>query len=311
MRRSFTQIGIQTVPSGDFLVRHDWSNLRSVCQSPVSFGRQRERTWLRQALGTTLDGHGSLTLVSGEAGIGKTTLVEDLAWQASERGALVLSGGCFELTTSPPYGPWLNAFGSYTSTKDLPTLPPALQGCETGESGSPNDLFLQMQRFLEALSSRVPLVLILEDLHWADQSSLDLLRDLARRISHVRVLLIATWRVDALNRRHHLYRLIPTLVREAGGVRLDLRPLGNAAQRALIAARYQLASDDRDRLATYLRQHVDGNPFFLTELLRTLEEESLLTRNGPESVASRRSFPGTSSGTGAAGDRGACPQVGR
>ena len=146
---------------------------------PFLFGRQRERTWLRQALGTTLDGHGSLILVSGEAGIGKTTLVEDLAWQASERGALVLSGGCFELTTSPPYGPWLNAFGSYSSTKDLPTLPPSLQGCETGESGSPNDLFRQAQRFLETLSARVPLVLILEDLHWADQPSLDLLRDLS------------------------------------------------------------------------------------------------------------------------------------
>ena len=249
---------------------------------PFLFGRQRERTSLRQALGTTLDGHGSLILVSGEAGIGKTTLVEDLAWQASERGGLVLSGGCFELNTSPPYGPWLNAFDSYSSTKDLPTLPPSLQGCETGESGSPNDLFRQAQRFLETLSARVPLVLILEDLHWADQPSLDLLRDLSRRISHVRVMLIVTWRVDELNRRHHLYRLIPTLVREAGGVRLDLRPLGKAAQRALIAARYQLASVDRERLATYLRQHVDGNPFFLTELLRTLEEESLLTRNGSD-----------------------------
>ncbi len=88
--------------------------------TPLLVGREREQVILRQALDEMLAGHGSLVLVSGEAGIGKTTLVDWLADQADEAGCLVLKGGCYDLTTTPPYGPWLEVIEHYSPTAELP-----------------------------------------------------------------------------------------------------------------------------------------------------------------------------------------------
>ena len=216
---------------------------------PLLVGRARERDSLRSALETSIGGRGRLVLVSGEAGIGKTTLVEDLAWQATEQGALVLSGGCYDQATTSPYGPWREALSRYQPRDGL--LPPAalVESTHSDSSENPNDLFRELRTFLRDLSGRVPLISILEDLHWSDPASLELLREIARDIERSSILLVATWRDDELNRRHRLYHLIPTLVREAGGLRIDLHRLSNGAQRALIAARYDLTDSDRDRLA--------------------------------------------------------------
>ncbi len=247
----------------------------SVVSTPPLVGRGRERVLLLQMLDAVEQGTGSLMLVSGEAGIGKTTLVEDLAVQARSRDLLVLTGGCYDLTTTPPYGAWLDALSSYRPAPGMPVLP-----TDWGEAESQSALFSQLWSMLDELSRQVPLLLILEDLHWADPSSLDLLREIARNVRQSRVLLIATWRVDELDRRHPLYRLVPLLVREAGGVRIDLHRLDTGAHNALVAARYALSDVDRERLVTYLQQHAEGNPFFLTELLRSLEEEGLLSAEG-------------------------------
>lgn len=235
---------------------------------------------LRRALETAVDGAGRLVLVSGEAGIGKTTLVEDLAGQAEERGALVLTGGCYDLTTTPPYGPWLDAFRAYALHTGQPERPPLLHGGPDG-AGSQAERIEQLCMFLDTLAEQIPLVLILEDLHWSDSASLDLLRVVARRINRSRLLLVATWRIDQLDRQHRLFRLLPLLVRESGGLRVDLAPLSETAQRALVEARYRLPPAERDALLDYLRQHAEGNPFFLTELLRTLEEEGVLRVAAP------------------------------
>src|SRR5438128_768814 len=88
-------------------------------------GRDRERGILRRLLNASLAGHGSLVLIGGEAGIGKTALAEALCQEARQQGALVLVGRCYDLTETPPYGPWVELFGRYRPADDGAALPDA------------------------------------------------------------------------------------------------------------------------------------------------------------------------------------------
>src|SRR6478735_722278 len=94
----------------------------------VLVGRIREQAALREELATAVDGHGRLALVGGEAGIGKTTLARDLAREADNLGIRVLTGSCYDLTNTPPYGPWLDFFDACQRDPDLPTPPDAFAG---------------------------------------------------------------------------------------------------------------------------------------------------------------------------------------
>ncbi|HEX5506056.1 MAG TPA: AAA family ATPase, partial [Thermomicrobiales bacterium] len=214
---------------------------------------------------------GGLVLIGGEAGIGKTALAEALCAEAARRGALVLVGRCYDLSETPPYGPWAEAFARVPHSGDAPA-PPDLSGAGAASQAA---LFAAVRDYLAALAARQPVVLLLDDLHWADPASLDLLRVLARSLGELPLLLLATYRSDALTRRHPLYQLLPTLVREARAERLDLRPLDEAGLRVLVR-RYALAPADETRLVAYLHERAEGNPFFAGELLRTLEEDGAL-----------------------------------
>ena len=155
-------------------------------QSPrnetVIVGREREQAMLRQALDAMLAGHGSLVLVSGEAGIGKTTLVEWLAREAEAEGCLILKGGCYDLTTTPPYGPWIELLRGYSPSGDLPMVPTFFSDPDALEAlGSQEALVDEAYRFFASISDQQPLLLILEDLHWSDEVSVGLLRSFAAK----------------------------------------------------------------------------------------------------------------------------------
>jgi predicted ATPase len=107
---------------------------------------------------------------------------------------------------------------------------------------------------LAALAQQHPLVLLLEDLHWADGASLDLVRYLSRQAAALPLLLLVTYRGDELTRRHPLYALLPLLVRDE-------------AVRSLLDERYGLPPSNCERLVTYLARRAEGNPFFIGELL--------------------------------------------
>ncbi|HET9016531.1 MAG TPA: AAA family ATPase, partial [Thermomicrobiaceae bacterium] len=247
---------------------------------PALVGRERERALLCAQLDAMLAGHGGLVLVGGEAGIGKTTLVEDLAIQAEEAGCLVLWGHAYDLTVTPPYGPWIEVVRRYQASGREPAFPGFLDDPEAlAALGTQERLFTAVTAFFAAVASRQPQVVVLDDLHWADPGSLDLLRVLAREVRAQPILLVATYRGDDLTRRHPLAQLIPLFVREARAARLDLSPLGAPALRALIAGRYRLADPDAARLAAHLAARAGGNPFFITELLRTLEDAGVLSRH--------------------------------
>ncbi|HEX5503872.1 MAG TPA: AAA family ATPase, partial [Thermomicrobiales bacterium] len=237
-------------------------------------GRAREQAALRERLTAALAGRGGLALVGGEAGIGKTALAEALGREAATAGALVLAGHCYDLTETPPYGPWAEALAGLPADSEHPASP--LAGEAAAETEDQGALFARVRDHLATGARRQPLVLLLEDLHWADPGSLDLLRFLARGLAAAPLLVVATYREDEVTRRHPLFPLLPLLAREAGALRLDLRRLAPEDARALVAARYQLPEADEARLVAYLADHAAGNPLYIGELLRTLEEEGLL-----------------------------------
>lgn len=254
--------------------------------SPVSpaplVGRARERTILRKHLADVLAGRGGLVLISGEAGIGKTALAENLLTEVRACDTQILIGRCYDLTEPPSYGLWGELFGSAPRPMGAPALPAAV--LPAGQLGEvvPNQevLIAQVQAFIRTLVAVRPLVLLLEDLHWADYASLDLLRTLGRDLAAVPLLVLATYRTDEINRHSLLATFLPTLIRETNAARLELRPLLRAALQDLIRARYTLSGDDEERLVMYLVGRTDGNPFYVGEVLRTLEEEGALLADG-------------------------------
>ncbi|HUG15233.1 MAG TPA: AAA family ATPase [Thermomicrobiales bacterium] len=248
---------------------------------PDPVGREQEQHELRGQLEKAMAGDGGLLLLGGEAGIGKTTLVGWLREQAEDGGALALSGGCYDLSVTPPYGPWIEVLRSYQPDAALPPLPPRIRDEAGIESlASQAALFELAGEFFAEVSERRPLLLVLEDLHWADPASLEFLRFFARFLGGLPVLLVATYRDDELTRRHPLAELMPLLAREAGARRVRLNRLDENGARALIAVRFPLPPADADRLAALVQQMAGGNPFFANEVLQSLVEQGILTDTG-------------------------------
>ncbi len=248
--------------------------------APPLVGRDRELDTLRNRFAVALTGQGSLALIGGEAGLGKTALAEALCHEAATRGALVLIGRCYDRSETSPYGPFLDLLRGYQPANGLPPAPFS-QWRGAGDVASPAALYEQILGFFHAVASRRPLLLLLEDLHWADDASLDLLRVLARSLPAWPVLVLATYRADELTRRHPLHALLPLLERESPVARLSPRPLNGEAIAALVRARYLLADGDAERLVTYLNQRSEGNPLFVAQLLRALEDQDTLRPVGP------------------------------
>lgn len=251
---------------------------------PLLVGREREWATLHDQIAAARAGQGSLILISGEAGIGKTALAEAMCDAVTEQGALVLVGRCYDLTETPPYGPWVELFGQYrpmdgSDPGSAPPLPAAFaQRGSIAAVASQAALFHQVRDFFLALAASRPegarpVVLLLDDLHWSDPASLDLLRFLARSLAALPLLIVVTYRAHELGRRHPLYLLLPLLEREAPILRLALRPLSPTAIRSLLAASYGLSAPETERLVAYLHARAEGNAFFTMQLLRSLEDD--------------------------------------
>src|SRR4051794_35071219 len=173
---------------------------------PPLVGREGEQAVLRDAFAAARAGHGTLALVGGAAGIGKTTLVESLCREAAGAGAAILTRRCYELGGTPPYRPWIEIFAAAPEESRMPLPATFAQPGRLGEVGSQSALFQQVRDFLAGLTASRPegtrpVVLLLDDLHWADSASLDLLRFLARAVAALPLLLIGTYRSDELTRR--------------------------------------------------------------------------------------------------------------
>ena len=242
----------------------------------ILVGRGWEQRVLRECLHAASAGRGGLTLIGGEAGIGKTALVDWLADEAQEQNLAVLTGRCDDLLLTSPYGPWREALARGGSAGEIDTGNPLRSGEDFSQIGDQAALFARVHEHLVIRADRNPVLLVLEDLHWADPASLELLRFIARDLTAMGLLLTATYRADELTRQHPLFPVLPHLVREAKATRIDLAPLTEGDVRDLLTARYALPPDDETRLTTFLHARSGGNPFYLTEMARALEADRLL-----------------------------------
>ena len=202
---------------------------------------------LDAAMGEAAGGEGRVALVYGEAGIGKTSLVDH--WSRVRAGtppARTLWGACDSLHTPRPLGPVYDI-----AQQAGPELRDHLDG-----AAPPRAIFSAV---LEELRRRPPVVVVLEDLHWADAATLDLVKFLGRRIRQVPALLVLTYRDDELGPRHPLRIVLGDLATSRAVRRIPLSPLSAAAVRTLAAGQ------PHDPAA--LHRQTGGNPFFVTEAL--------------------------------------------
>lgn len=264
-------------------------------------GRPAELASVRAAVDEALGGHGALLMVAGEPGIGKTRLVEEASVYARLRGAQVLWGRCYETESGLPYIPFVEALRSHVATRSpddlrselgegasdvaklvseirsiLPDLPPPGRGAEEQERYR---LFESVTTFLINAATVQPIVLVLDDLHWADRPSLLLLLHLARRLASSRLVVVGTYRDVELDRRHPLADALGTLRRERLYERVLLRGLSRDEVHALLTASAQQDIGRRGGvLADALHVQTEGNPFFIEEVLRHLIETGRLRR---------------------------------
>jgi len=242
---------------------------------PPMVGRTAERALLNEQLASMRAGHGNVVIIGGEAGIGKTTIARYLVDQAKSAGYLTIVGHCYDLMAASPYGLWLDLASDYAhlNDPDLPPLPEMLTREHLDEITSQAALHSDVTTFLHAVARIRPVVVVLEDVHWADPASLELLRHVSSRLRRVSMLVAVTYRVDELTRQHPFYHQLPSIIHESDGLRIDLRRLVIHDLDDLVRQRYEsMHEEDRSRLVQYVADHAEGNPFFAVELLRSLEE---------------------------------------
>jgi DNA-binding CsgD family transcriptional regulator/tetratricopeptide (TPR) repeat protein len=255
--------------------------------SPTLAGRRVELERLQAALDRAIEGFSSTVLVAGEAGVGKTRLVTELASSAYGRGMLVLTGGAVGLGDSDlPYGPFAEAFRALhrsvgrdrflqaagAGADDVARLVPDALVRRTPDGAALEEgseararLFGSVQGLLGRISVETPVLLALEDLQWADPSSRSLLLSTARQLTGTRVVLVGTFRSDDLGRRHPLLPTLALLERLPNVERIDLARLTPEAVQDQIAG--ILGSVPAPRLVDEIVERSDGNPFFVEELL--------------------------------------------
>src|SRR5829696_2101107 len=256
--------------------------------SPVVVGRHAEAARLGAALERAAGGQPAIVLVAGEAGVGKTRLVTDLVGRAGELGAVALSGGCLDVGDGVlAYAPLVEALRPLVGLLDAAELERVLGGARgelarvvpelgpppAGAGGggrqaeaplAPTRLFELLLGMLHRLAERGPVLLVVEDLHWADRSTRDLLGFLARNLRGG-VALVLTYRSDELHRRHPLRPFLAELDRSGRAEGLELDRLGRQDLAELLAA--ILGEPAPPALVGEVLARSEGNPFFAEELL--------------------------------------------
>ncbi len=271
-------------------------------RNPI-IGRDAELEILSSRLEDAAGGSAGVVLVAGEPGIGKSRLLGQISSWAAASGAIVLRGGASEAEGMPPYLPFLEALGEYLCqipveelrahapgmrasilagifpeiTERLGELPP---GPALPPEQARLRLYESVGAFLVSISQPAPLVLVLDDLQWADAASLDLLCHVMRRRASARLLIVGAYRAGEPERYPALDRAVSELNRLRVLTQVSVGPLTKTDVAAL--ATRQLRSPVSPALTELLHSQSEGNPFFAEELLRGWQETRALSNSQGE-----------------------------
>src|SRR5581483_9028849 len=254
-------------------------------------GRESELGRILPLLDRVMHGDCAVVVLAGEPGIGKTRLAEEVARVAAERDMRVLWGRCYEDDGAPSYWPWIQIIRAYSQERNpdrlrtelgvgapaIVRLVPELAEIVGGQPEPPQleaeqarfYLFDRIIAFFRAAAEARPLVLVLDDLHWADAPSLLLLSFLAREALGARILVLGTYRDADVNRTHALTRALSEIARIPGSVRLALSGLEPAVIAEFVRSLCGIVPPQA--VVAAVARQTEGNPFFVSEVVRLLE----------------------------------------
>ena len=279
------------------------STLLELLQSGVLVGRDRELAELREHMAVALGSRGHLVLLSGEPGVGKTQLSSAIMDEARLAGAVTMSGGSYEYEATTPYLPFVEAIRQWIHLQSpdrirdalgstaaeivrfAPELDEKLGAIDRNPPLPPNEerlrLFDNVARFIERASASNGMVFLIDDLHWADESTLALLHYLIRHLRSSRVLFIGAYREVELDRRHPLSTALVDWSRERLTSRIQLTRLTQLDTASLLATLLgqEVVSDELHQL---LFTETEGNPFFVQESVKALIEQGSIYREDDE-----------------------------
>lgn len=280
-----------------FFLRRETSFLRALSEQTKFVGRGAERALMHRLLDQVLRGEGRVVMISGPAGIGKTRFAHEFGIDASKKGILVRSGNCYDRDDSVPYLPFVEILEEALAKARSPQAFRELLGNDAGEIArllpqlrrlftdipAPLDLPAEQSRrvlfnaigeFLARATRIQPVVLLLDDLQWADDGTTSLISYLAPLIAKAPVLIVGNHRDLELNTARPLTRLLDELIRLHIVEQISLRRLSQNAVGEMIRA--LSAREPPEFVVSLIYSETDGNPFFVEELFHHLVEQGKL-----------------------------------
>lgn len=277
--------------------RPENSLVQSLADRTTFVGREAERSVLSRLLERALGGEGGVVMIGGALGVGKTRIAAEFAAEASARGFITLVGSCYDRENSLPFNPFVeileSAMAQSTSQEAFrtalgndagemarlmpqlrrlfPDIPPPL---ELSPEQSRRILFNAVVELLGRTAANGPILLLFEDLHWADEGTLSLLNHIARSISKLPVLILGTFRDNEIDSAGPLARTLDELLRIHMLERINLRGLPQSGVVEMIRA--LSGREPPQAVVSLFFSGTDGNPFFIEELFRHLVERGKL-----------------------------------